>query len=319
VGGIVALFSATWSLIQFVTDAATLPDNAQGFWKFVVTANPVLPWAIFALALLVLAWSLWPTVDEPGEGAGTVNRLGTAGPNSPAYAGNVIGTIVNHFPPAQPVPGPIVTELGAMEAEAIRKRSAKRKPRYTPEALQGLERTLTDLDTERSEPDRPNLPLTAEESHRAIQRGFAAGRLIEPGDMVPGGIPVSKIWMEPVPPDPASSAAASAGCRPDMTFEQLATILVERSRPEPKGRVANRQFWRRIGLQVADMVCLHDLAVWGRLGNRAIQRIKPAILANATFDAQEQTVTYHAAYNSLPVEYQDIQFDHEQVLAALKE
>jgi hypothetical protein len=35
-------------------------------------------------------------------------------------------------------------------------------------------------------------------THRATQRGYAAGQLIEEGDAVPEGIAVSEVWMEKV-------------------------------------------------------------------------------------------------------------------------
>ena len=40
--------------------------------------------------------------------------------------------------------------------------------------------------------------LTKTNSHRAIERGYAGGDLVEPGELVPAGIPVSDEWMESV-------------------------------------------------------------------------------------------------------------------------
>lgn len=40
--------------------------------------------------------------------------------------------------------------------------------------------------------------LTTATSHRATQRGYAGGDIIEPGDLVPAGTPVSEAWMEPL-------------------------------------------------------------------------------------------------------------------------
>jgi hypothetical protein len=45
---------------------------------------------------------------------------------------------------------------------------------------------------------------TGSDTHRATQRGYAvdqktgAGVLVEEGELVPAGIPVSENWMEPV-------------------------------------------------------------------------------------------------------------------------
>jgi hypothetical protein len=40
--------------------------------------------------------------------------------------------------------------------------------------------------------------LTTLGSHKAILRGYAAGRLIEEGMEVPDGIPISSKWMSPL-------------------------------------------------------------------------------------------------------------------------
>jgi hypothetical protein len=43
----------------------------------------------------------------------------------------------------------------------------------------------------------PTIPKTNDGSHKAIRRGYAAGMIIEPGDVVPANTPVSNIWMIP--------------------------------------------------------------------------------------------------------------------------
>jgi len=40
--------------------------------------------------------------------------------------------------------------------------------------------------------------LTKANSHRATERGYAGGEIIEPGDLVPAGTPISDLWMEPL-------------------------------------------------------------------------------------------------------------------------
>jgi hypothetical protein len=40
--------------------------------------------------------------------------------------------------------------------------------------------------------------ITEAGSHRATMRGYAFGDLVEPGELVPAGVPVSTEWMEPV-------------------------------------------------------------------------------------------------------------------------
>lgn len=43
-----------------------------------------------------------------------------------------------------------------------------------------------------------DIKQTGVNTHRATERGYAAGELIEPGRIVPAGVPVSKNWMEPL-------------------------------------------------------------------------------------------------------------------------
>lgn len=39
---------------------------------------------------------------------------------------------------------------------------------------------------------------TGSRTHRATQRGYGAGQLVEEGMIVPPGVPVSTEWMEPI-------------------------------------------------------------------------------------------------------------------------
>jgi hypothetical protein len=49
-----------------------------------------------------------------------------------------------------------------------------------------------------------HLGYTAENSHRAVERGMVSGTketgpyLVEPGETLPGGVPISERWMEPI-------------------------------------------------------------------------------------------------------------------------
>lgn len=58
-----------------------------------------------------------------------------------------------------------------------------------------------------------NVKLTGANTHVATDRGYA-DTIIEAGEMVPAGIPVSKEWMEPVGKDGALLAATQAALDP---------------------------------------------------------------------------------------------------------
>lgn len=50
---------------------------------------------------------------------------------------------------------------------------------------------------------------TGSHTHRANQRGYAAGQLIEEGEFVPAGVTVSDVWMDPVPAKDRAVLAAT--------------------------------------------------------------------------------------------------------------
>ena len=50
---------------------------------------------------------------------------------------------------------------------------------------------------------------TGAHTHRATERGYADGQLIEEGEFVPAGVPVSENWMDKVSKKDAALLAAS--------------------------------------------------------------------------------------------------------------
>jgi len=49
------------------------------------------------------------------------------------------------------------------------------------------------------------LPMTGPGSHVATQRGYADGRIIEPGEAVPHGIAVADEWMVAASEEPEAA------------------------------------------------------------------------------------------------------------------
>lgn len=77
---------------------------------------------------------------------------------------------------------------------------------------------------------------TGSDTHRATQRGYAvdqksgAGILVEEGELVPAGIPVSENWMEPVKGSKALAGALEEGLDPhpkDVDLTQLSKPALE--------------------------------------------------------------------------------------------
>jgi hypothetical protein len=50
---------------------------------------------------------------------------------------------------------------------------------------------------------------TGNQTHRATERGYAKGELIEPGQFVPAGVAVSEKWMESLTPREANLQRAT--------------------------------------------------------------------------------------------------------------
>lgn len=103
---------------------------------------------------------------------------------------------------------------------------------------------------------------------------------------------------------------------PDFKMSQVVAMLRERRGPVPSGITRRREFWRQIGLEIADKVVLREMLVWGRIGDRAIQQIDYANLEGATFNAQAHTVSFLSAYAMERTVYQDVGFNREQVMEA---
>lgn len=67
-------------------------------------------------------------------------------------------------------------------------------------------------------------------SHRATQRGYAGGELIETGDLVPAGFPVSEEWMEPIKGSGRLAEAVEEALDPlpgDVDLHQLGKPALE--------------------------------------------------------------------------------------------
>ena len=74
-----------------------------------------------------------------------------------------------------------------------------------------------------------NVKLTGANTHVATERGYA-DTIIEPGEMVPADIPVSKEWMKPTGKDAALLAATQAALDPspdDVDLGKLSKQALE--------------------------------------------------------------------------------------------
>lgn len=137
----------------------------------------------------------------------------------------------------------------------------------------------------------------------------ARGRASSPSEASPKrGMRISPDWRR-----------ASSGLPPreaDFSMAKLVAMLRERRGPVPSDVARQREFWRQIGLDIADQVGLRGMMVWGRLGEVRITRILPADLDVATFDAQANTVSFLGAYALEKTVYSDVKFNREQVMEA---
>lgn len=91
--------------------------------------------------------------------------------------------------------------------------------------------------------------LTGSNTHRATQRGYANGELVEAGDLVPSGITVSEEWMEPVKVSKALAGAIEEATDPnpkDVDLHQLSKPALEAMAAERGINVA--------GLSKADLI-----------------------------------------------------------------
>lgn len=66
---------------------------------------------------------------------------------------------------------------------------------------------------------------TGSDTHRATARGYADGQLIEEGDLVPAGVPVSDEWMEPLKKSDRALAGAMQEAQADHPMDADLTQL----------------------------------------------------------------------------------------------
>lgn len=74
------------------------------------------------------------------------------------------------------------------------------------------------------------LNLTGSNTHRATERGYAFGQLIEPGGFLPANVPVSENWMEQADEKPALAKAIEEAMDPqqgDIDLTQLSKAALE--------------------------------------------------------------------------------------------
>jgi hypothetical protein len=100
---------------------------------------------------------------------------------------------------------------------------------------------------------------------------------------------------------------------PDMTLAQLTTMLVGRNKPVPEGQPQKREFYRKVGLEIADAVKLRHLTVWARSGDAGIDQLDDFDLRGAKFNIRDQSLSVPAPYQSDTV-YRDVKFNRDQVM-----
>lgn len=68
------------------------------------------------------------------------------------------------------------------------------------------------------------IKLTGDGTHRATQRGYAKGEVIEEGKPVPSGVPVSDKWMERTKGDTAEARAVEDVLKPHKEDPDLTKL-----------------------------------------------------------------------------------------------
>lgn len=94
--GAVAILAAPWGIYSSYKSVEDLPGDVGSLAQMLADPPFEMPWLIFAIAVVILTWSLWPRAPrEESEAEPSAPSIGpninqrTTGPNSPTFAGPV--------------------------------------------------------------------------------------------------------------------------------------------------------------------------------------------------------------------------------------
>lgn len=100
--------------------------------------------------------------------------------------------------------------------------------------------------------------------------------------------------------------------RPDFPLSRLLSRVYKKLGPSPTDQTRKSAFRRRVNLEVADNVKLNDLWVWGRIGDKAIERITARAWGIGEFDHNKGTFRVPNGMGEWTT-YSDLKFNGEQI------
>lgn len=99
---------------------------------------------------------------------------------------------------------------------------------------------------------------------------------------------------------------------PDFPLAGILVRLYKIMGPQPDRDPSRSNFWKKIDREIADQVAYKDMAVFGRIGNRALQKIDERSLRRGWFD-HRKGVFYCSGDSIYPLVFEDLKFFKSEV------
>jgi hypothetical protein len=176
------------------------------------------------------------------------------------------------------------------------------------------------------EPSQPKPPpeLTGERSHRATKRGQLPDyTFAEAGEILPAGMPISTLWMEPIPAYKYDIQKLNEGLgrvlgvddslKPDCPLEAVLVRLYKSLGPIPRRDQDKERFCEKVDLALIDGIVLNSMHVWGRAGLKAISPILFGHLKDGQIYHRNKTFHVIPQGHSMPLVYSDLKFNQAEV------
>lgn len=313
--GLGAASMAVWSGYSAMTGVADLPANATRFATFMADPPIYLPWIMLVACAAVLAWSLWPREEEPEEApaaSGPVTFQSSTGDSSPNFSGTFGPVILS--PPAPPPTvakercpeWPMWRAIEYVSAVIGDQDETQCYPAAQNEIRQAAANGIIRVWGKKQKPiehsDSPNAcspifsPIPADYWHDYHLNSMATGEAWDnhphtnAESHVATQIRSNRYWTLRVDRAeiesewPGSAPRPPTRLVPDMPLNSVLVRVYQALGGTPDDARMKEKFAQRVDREVMDQIVLHNLAVWGRFGDRAIERLASHSLKKGRFD-----------------------------------
>ena len=107
--GTTAVLGVVWLAYDRYTTVSGLPEDVMAFAKVLADPPWYLPWAVFVISVIILAWSLWEKDEQAEEVISTQSSSTTGDGSHSVTAPNGVVHIYSPTPPPTDRPAKVGT------------------------------------------------------------------------------------------------------------------------------------------------------------------------------------------------------------------